>query len=281
LKFRTGGIFASTNDLSNLARGILKSTLLPLAETRSWMKPTTHTSNPNYSLGGPWEIRRVSLNTTSGGRTIDLYTKDGSLVSYFSRVVLIPDFDVTLAINVAGEGARAVLNTLSDLVVTTYLPLLENTARQQALAKFGGFYKSSEANSSIRIEADEGPGLIITSWINNGVDLIAETLPVAFQSALSGFPRIYPSGLESSLCSEPGRKSECRVNEMSYGVIVPLVEDDLQIFTDNCGDWGYIDVLSYGNVGLQDLMFRLSAEGEVSQIELRGFRTMMDKQSGI
>jgi hypothetical protein len=68
---------------------------------------------------------------------------------------------------------------------------------------------------------------------------------------------------------------------MSYGVIVPLTEDDLQIFTDDCGDWGYIDVLSYGNVGLQDLVFRLSAEGEVSQIELKGFRAIMDKQSGI
>ncbi|CAH0057005.1 unnamed protein product [Clonostachys solani] len=271
---KDGGIYASTNDLSAFIRSILKSTLLSPEETRAWLKPLAHTSDPKFSIGAPWEIRRLSLNSTSDGRIIDLYTKDGSLMVYYSKVVLIPDFGVTLAINVAGDGAGTIIKLLSELMVSKYVPALEAIARKQTFQKFGGLYTSLETNSSIRIEVDDGPGLAITSWINNGVDVLLETVPGIWGSPLFGHPRMYPTNLQNT---SNGTSSA------SYRVIFSLESqnDGLQIFSDACSDWGLLDVASYGKVGLDDIVFSTRDIGEVVEVELRGFRKTLQRRFDI
>ncbi|KAH6967713.1 hypothetical protein BKA56DRAFT_622583 [Ilyonectria sp. MPI-CAGE-AT-0026] len=223
-------------------------TLFSPEEIRAWLKPLAHTSDPKFSIGAPWEIRRVSLNSTSDGRIIDLYTKDGYLLSYYSKVVLVPDFGVTIAINVAGDGAGTVIKLLSELVVSEYVPVLETIARKQTFQQFGGFYVSSETNSSMRIEVDGGPGFAITSWVNSGVDALLETIPSMYDSPLFGPPRMYPTSLQNS---------SNKTLSTSYRVIFALESqnDGLQIFSDACSDWGLLDSLSYGKVGLDDVVF--------------------------
>lgn len=213
----------------------------------------------------------MSLNSTSDGRTIDLYTKDGSLLSYYSKVVLVPDFGVTLAINVAGDGAGTVIKLLSELVVSEYVPVLETIARKQTFQQFGGFYVSSETNSSMRIEVDDGPGLAITSWVNSGVDVLLETIPSIYGSPLFGPPRMYPTSLQNS---------SNKTLSTSYRVIFLLESqnDGLQIFSDACSDWGLLDSLSYGKVGLDDVVFTVQDNGEGVQVELRGFRKKLQRQ---
>jgi hypothetical protein len=63
----------SLKDLSTLGRSILNSDLLPKAQTRRWLKPKSLLTDPSKAVGMPWEIERIQL----GGRTVDLYTKDG------------------------------------------------------------------------------------------------------------------------------------------------------------------------------------------------------------
>ncbi|KAH7140024.1 beta-lactamase/transpeptidase-like protein [Dactylonectria estremocensis] len=268
----TGGIYASTNDVSEFLQSILKSTLLPPQETRAWLKPVAHTSDTRFSIGAPWEIRRLGLNSTSEGRTIDLYTKDGSLLDYYSKVVLIPDFGVTLAVNVAGTGSGTVIKLLSELVISKYVPVLENIARNQTFKQFGGCYTSTKTNSSIRVEVDDGPGLAITSWINNGVDVLLETIPGIWGSPLFGPPRMYPTGLRNNLN---------RTTSTSYRVIFELENqnDGLQIFSDGCSDWGLLDVLSYGKIGLDDVVFRTKNNGASVEIDLRGFRKTLQRKA--
>lgn len=140
----------------------------------------------------------MSLKSTSDGRIVDLYMKDGSIFSYYSKVVLVPDFGVALAINIASDGASTVIKLLSKLLVSEYVPVLETIARKQTFQQLGGFYLCSETNSSMRIEVDDGLGLAITSWVNNGVHVLLETIPSIYGSPLFGPLRIYPTSIQNS-----------------------------------------------------------------------------------
>ncbi|KAH8680388.1 hypothetical protein BGZ61DRAFT_481076 [Ilyonectria robusta] len=256
---RTSGIYASTSDLSAFARSVLKSTPLSPEETRAWLKPLAHTSNSKFSIGAP------------DGRIVDLYTKDGSILSSYSKVVLVPDFGVTLAINVTGDGAGTVIKLLSELLVSEYVPVLETISRKPTFQQFGGFYVSSETNSFMRIDVDDRPRLTITSWVNSGVDVLLETIPSIYGSPLFGPPRMYPTNLQNS---------SNKTLSTSYRVIFALEsqDDGLQILSDACNDWGLLDSLSYGKVGLDDVVFTVKDNGEGVQVELRNFRKKLQRQ---
>src|SRR4051812_47844033 len=68
-----GGYFSTTNDMAKIGKAILNSTPLPQAQTRRWLKAATLTADVNLGVGSPWEIFRTRI----GGRTVDLYTKNG------------------------------------------------------------------------------------------------------------------------------------------------------------------------------------------------------------
>lgn len=213
----------------------------------------------------------MSLNSNSDGRIVDLYTKDGSILSSYSKVVLVPDFGVTLAINVTGDGAGTVIKLLSELLVSEYVPVLETISRKPTFQQFGGFYVSSETNSFMRIDVDDRPRLTITSWVNSGVDVLLETIPSIYGSPLFGPPRMYPTNLQNS---------SNKTLSTSYRVIFALEsqDDGLQILSDACNDWGLLDSLSYGKVGLDDVVFTVKDNGEGVQVELRNFRKKLQRQ---
>lgn len=70
---RAGANYASLKDISKLGRSILNSDVLSKAQTRRWLKPKSLLNDLSGAVGMPWEIERVQI----GGRTVDLYTKDG------------------------------------------------------------------------------------------------------------------------------------------------------------------------------------------------------------
>ncbi|KAH8893543.1 beta-lactamase/transpeptidase-like protein [Thozetella sp. PMI_491] len=272
----TGGIYASTDDMALFARSVLNSALLSAWETRAWLQPMAHTSDPFFSIGSPWEIRRVNANSTGDGHIIDIYTKDGSLETYYSKVVLLPDFGVTIAINVAGDSAVTVIKFLAELVVSTYVPALEAITKDQAAQRYRGVYTSPESNSSMTIEIDGGPGLAITSWINNGMDVLDVTIPTIGHSPVLGHPRMYATGLRST---SPQSSTDHEITMVGFHVIFTLesMNDGLSIFTDACGDWGLLDVVSYGKVGLDDVVFYEDKDGVVLDMDLRGLRKVLKK----
>jgi hypothetical protein len=177
-----------------------------------------------------------------------------------------------LAVIAAGDGSRGLVDVLSDLVAVAYLPVLEGIARDQAALKFNGTYTSKPSNSStnstssITITTDDGPGLVISNWTSNGHDVINETIPLVLSSPLDGFPRLYPSGLEQD-------------SKIAWKAHFPLqsTNDGLQIFSEACPDWSSLDELSYEDIGLDDFVFRIGADGNVESVELRGWRVVLEK----
>jgi len=151
---------------------------------------------------------------------------------------------------------------------------------EESCAVLCGTYEEAGSNSTLVVDKDAGPGLVITSWVNNGTDILNTLMPSIYASPLIGPARLYPTGLQSSGRSEDKSYEE----EKAYRVIFPVQsqeEDGLAVFSDGCQDWEAFDVLSYGNIGLDDLVFRVGGQGEgnkgVKGVELRGFRKVLGR----
>ncbi len=273
--FRAGGLYSSTNDLSKLARAILKSTLLSPVETRRWLKPRANTASLMSSVGAPWEIQRVTRSTLDNV-VVDLYTKSGSTGIYNSLVVLIPDYEVAFTVLTAGDVSTLV-SMLSEMVAETFLPMIYQISKEEAAGAFGGTYKSSGAiNSSFSLSTDDGPGLLVARWISNGTDVLAgyEHLGNVMVKA-----RIYPTGLRSPAT---GGNSTAQVSWRGIFQSVPVINSTYrprQIFNEDCDNWFGIDAITYGSNGLDDFVFQVDQNGNALTVEPRALRIQLTKKT--
>ncbi|OKP10987.1 Beta-lactamase-like protein [Penicillium subrubescens] len=254
-----GGIFSSAKDMSTFGRAILNSTLLPRSTTRRWLKPLTHTSSLDYAVGAPWEI--LSFGNE---RPIDLYTKSGDIGTYSCVLSLDPDHNAGFVLLGAGNSTHVSLALASDLVAESLLPALEQAAKNQAHARFAGTYALGTGNSSITITTDDGPALVVTSWVNNGTNMLQSYM------ALNGITdpsmldiRLYPTGLES-----PGQLS-------FRAVIPPPLPSGVGPFSSSCISWVTLDSRVYGNVGIDEFVFNLDGKGNVVSVSPRVLRTVL------
>jgi hypothetical protein len=247
--------------MSAFGRAILNSTLLPKSTTRRWLKPLTHTSSLDYAVGAPWEI--LSFGNE---RPIDLYTKSGDIGTYSCVLALDPDHNAGFVLLGAGNSTHVSLALASDFVSQSLLPALEQAAKSQAHARFAGTYALGTGNSSITITTDDGPALVVTSWVNNGIDMFPSYM------ALNGITdpsmlsiRLYPTGLES-----PGQLS-------FRSVIPPPLPSGIGPFSSSCISWVTADSQVYGNVGIDEFVFNLDGNGNAVSVSPRVLRTVLSK----
>ncbi|KAJ5942548.1 hypothetical protein N7516_002716, partial [Penicillium verrucosum] len=259
-----GNIFSSAKDMAIFSRAVLSSALVDPAVTRRWLKPVTHTSSLQHSVGAPWEIY-----TFLTPRRVDLYTKAGDIGLYSSFIALSPDHNTGFTVLVAGDNSHAMTSTIGEMVADIMLTALDEVAKDQALKRFGGTYAlmSSSSNSSITLTADEGAGLVVSAWTSNSVDMI-ETL-MTLQGVTDGSPisiRLQPSGLET-----PGRTS-------FLAVIYSLsVSEDAGPIVGSCFSWMLLDSMVYGNVGLPEFEFALDHDGDATSLSLRALRVTLPR----
>lgn len=247
--------------MATFGRAILNSTFIPRSLTRQWMKPATHTSSLGYGVGAPWEI--ISFGNE---RPIDLYTKSGDIGTFSSVLALSPDHNVGFTILGAGQNTHVSLALASDLISATLIPALEQSAKNQASKRFGGTYALNSGNSSISITTDDGPGLKITSWINNSSDMFkafATLNGISDPSQLS--IRLYPTGLET-----PGQVS-------FRAVVPPSMPNGIGPFTSSCITWVTVDSQVYGNVGIDEFVFDVDADGDAMSVSPRALRTVLPR----
>lgn len=247
--------------MATFGRAILNSTLLPPSITRRWMKPASHTSSSDYTVGAPWEI--LSFGNE---RPVDLYTKSGDIGVYSSVLALSPDHGVGFTILGAGKNTHESLALASDMVSAILIPALEQSAKNQAHQRFAGTYALANTNSSITLTTDEGPGLLVTNWINNSSSMLT-----AFM-ALNGIHdpsqlsiRLYPTGLES-----PGKIS-------FRAVTPPALPPGIGPFTSSCITWVTLDSHVYGNVGIDEFVFNVDQSGNAVSVSPRALRTTLKK----
>lgn len=261
--FRTAGLFSSVNDLAAFGKAILNSTLLPNAITRRWIKPRSFTDNEMESVGAPWEIVRIDI----GPRNVDLYTKDGNWGGYASYIGLIPDFNVGFVIMAASlprPQAQMTTYAVRRLMESIFLPALEDVARQQATADFSGTYGSTVHNSSLTIVTDAEPGLKISSWISEGVDVL-KTMRRTL-SALDEPPdvdfRLYPNLLYSN-------------SHVGFAAVSGFLTGSSPSYPA----WESIDGLTYGSVGIDNFVFEIDPKTRRAiNVQPLAWRTTLERE---
>ncbi|KAB8229534.1 serine hydrolase domain-containing protein [Aspergillus alliaceus] len=254
-----GGLYSSTRDMTTVGRAILNNTLLHPSLTRRWMKPHAHTSSLDFSVGAPWEIV-----TLSSPRLIDIYTKSGDLGMYSSMLALSPDHGVGFSILAAGNSTTEAVALLTDLTIASIIPALEAAGREEAAKQFAGEYTS--ANASIKITTDDEPGLKVTEWSNESVDMmqfLVAKLGLKRASDLSA--RLYPSGLTSA--GRVGFRAVFR--DASQG------EEGIGPVTRACQTWFSASGIVYGNVGVDEFVFEVGGDGRAVTVSPRALRAEM------
>lgn len=255
-------MFTSLRDLAIAGKAILNSTLLSTAQTRRWLKPVSHTSNPPNSVGGPWVIY-------SGGNyphtsMVDVYTvlsneghNEGLYSSYLG---LVPDYGIGFAILSADTQAPADLNAQADETQAILTGVMK-TALKQAAKNFAGAYTASgNFNSSITVMYDSLPGLYIEGFTSNGTNFrqtLAEITGIEKASDLS--IRLYPTQLVEK--NDSGSKQAFRA----------VLQDKTELAdagTATCVSWMNLDKFQYGGHGLDEFVFSLDSKGKALSVEV-------------
>ncbi|WZH47161.1 beta-lactamase/transpeptidase-like protein [Fusarium acuminatum] len=270
-----GGMFSTIVDMTRLGQSIFKSSILEPATTRSWLKPISHTSNVYFSVGMPWEIRRMNLPLGRGTRVVDLYTKNGALGLYTAIFVLSPDHEIGYVALIAGPERNSLLAYLPEVLAETLLPAAEDAARETAAARFAGSFEGPK--SQITVEMDDT--LVVRNWTRAGVDVIAAQTAMLYPRLdVSVVLRLYPMGLEGNgrmsfrvifeVNAKGGSEAESDANATDAGA---------SPFTGGCLSWGGLDTLTYGNIGLDDFEFEVDHAGKATGLSARAMRETLKK----
>lgn len=234
------------------------------------MKPTEHTSSLGIAYGRPWEIIRTH-GLTSDGRVIDIYTKSGNFPPYNGMLALIPDFGITFALLFAGPELSPTGTTVSaGQVAEMLIPALDEAGREEARASLVGTYMDEESNSTITLDLDGGPGLLVTDLVMRGVDVLGNFgLFVGAEGGLEVTLRLYPSGLQAD-----GQHGFHGVFDMVPDGAKEEIDEALSFIPDascNAGSEGP----TYGMNSIDDFVVLVGDDGRAEGVEARFWRVKM------
>ncbi|KAH7260019.1 beta-lactamase family protein [Fusarium solani] len=257
----TAGLYITPEDLAKFVRSILRHDLLPAPLTDLWLKPTSFLSTAQGAVGMPWEVYRVS-DLTPSPRPVDVYTKAGDGVLYAAYIVIIPEYDVGITINVAGLDSYAAGRDLLDLMVQEVVRYFENLAREQARNKYTGKYVNDK--DSLVLTVDQGPGIKITEWTSQGKPVLKAWAAISGGNDPNVDARIYPVG----------------ENER-WRVVFEAVTSQRSmtgIYKDYCANWFSVDQFRYQGLPVDEIDF-VTEDGVIKGLKVPGLRQELSKSS--
>ncbi|GME48623.1 beta-lactamase-like 1 [Neofusicoccum parvum] len=262
-----GSIYSTTADMTALGRSILRSTLLPRALTRRWLKPHSRTSDDAHHVGAPWEIAstRIPLDATSSSSAttrVDLYTKTGNVGAYSGHIGLDPDRDWGYVVLGAGPASGAPVFYLADLAARTFAPAFEAAARAQAAQRYAGTYVGG-GNGTLTLAVRPGaPGLAVTAWTANGVDVLAALAVPGLAGNTSTAVTLYPARMRGS-----GRVA-------FRALLEPLPNADFGGPLESaCQSWFTADAAQIASRMLDEVVVGVDEEtGRAEWVEMRAWR---------
>ncbi|KAH6681324.1 beta-lactamase family protein [Halenospora varia] len=132
--------YSSINNMRSLGRAILNSIHLSMGQTNRWLKPHSFTANINITVGAPWEIYLVPIDT----KPTWMYTKGGDVGFHSTNFVLLPDYGVSFT----------------------------RVAHEEAAKQFAGSYTDTTTNGTLIVEVDDSAGLLVSRWDFNTTDTL-------------------------------------------------------------------------------------------------------------
>lgn len=276
-----GGLYTTTNDLTLLLQKILSLSILDTpSQVRQWLKPMAETASLYSSVGMPWEIMRVDNLTPAHPHITDIYTKEGDVPGYTALIGIISEYG--FGFTILSAGLTDAINPLTEALLSTFLPAIEEATRDEANTYVGNF--STPANSTIQshlvLTMDDGPGLKLTELIRNGSDVLAGLVSVSYGN-VEFDSRIYPAGIVDTIASNGAigatSKEDWRL------VAEPLPQPSASelpsqnIYGKICSTWTGHDRPLYGGVPADRFMFLKNGD-EVVGIEVPFLRLTLMKQ---
>ncbi|GJC84593.1 beta-lactamase-like protein sdnR [Colletotrichum liriopes] len=267
-----GGMYSSTADMLNFGDAILQNRLLSPAKTRRWFKPSSFTSAPGSFVGKPWE-GIASDNLTADGRLVELYTKGGDLISYHSVFAVVPEYDITVSVLVAGPEVGGGLFSYTQLKLNDLLPplikALDEAAKDDARKEIVGTYADAATNSSLTISMDGGWGLLLEDWYMKGFEVIPNLSRYIFLGVNeTELPpnrertgRLYPTGLTE------GNRTAWRA---LFDTFTPEMRDEIDSVmlypNASCVSWLSMDRTTYNYKALDHFEFTYGEDGKVESV---------------
>lgn len=272
---------SNTKDLLSFMTGILKNSALSPASTRRWLKPASFLSAWSSAVGAPWEIYRVN-NLTSDGRIIDLYTKGGSLTSYYSSLALVPDLGFVISVLAAGSEIIGLWPSLASLqAMEVLVPAMDLAAKDEAKKRFAGTYTDKKSGSRLTLSLDDGPGLALSDWVVRGFEVLPNlgrynpaTMNTTTVSNLRSI-RMFPAGIEND------RRSAWRAMFPAFSdEEAEVIDGSTSIRDASCVTWRMVDRLIYNDLSMDHFEFRFGEDGETAtSIKCKGFNVELTRDS--
>jgi hypothetical protein len=252
----------SSVDVAKHIHAVLNHKQLSAVNTRRWLKPVSHTNNLYESVGAPWEIFRPPFPPYDSSSLVEIYKKAGGMPQYTSKYALIPDFDVGYSIMAAMVDEATFENELLNVIV----PALYEIAREQMSERFVGTYTNTDSgfDSSLTVGMVPDGGLVVEHWISNGTEA---SYAIADDLGNAALPlRLYPAGLIA------GRGSK-QLERVAFRAGIGGIP------SGNCWSWVRVDGFNYGNLPLDEFIFKIGSDGTAVSVVNRGLRIELTKIS--
>lgn len=129
-------------------------------------------------------------------------------------------------------------------------------------------------NSSLSLAVDNGPGLLVTSWIANGSNLL-QTADAYLEASGGGHVRsvrLYPTSLAD-------KHTRNIIRQASYRAVfdVSTPNSATRVFDPNVNAWQNIDQNMYGEIAVDDIIFKFDSSGRAEYIIPRVLRSILAK----
>jgi hypothetical protein len=237
------------------------------------MKPVARTSDPDLSVGTPWEILTFTDQNTS--QITDLYTKSGSLGAYSSILVVSPDYEIGFTVLAAGAEALDTAQSVMQLLTDTFLPAVIETAQEEANYNYAGTYWSAapDLNSTLTlITRPLQPGLSISEWISNGTDMLTVSAALVLGDPEAEVSIVlYPTNLRTQTANGESTVAFRAIFENSRK------NNPGGLFTSTCQTWVRMEEIVYGRLALDEFVFTVREDGTAKSIMPSPLRAALTK----
>ncbi|KAK5054550.1 hypothetical protein LTR84_001441 [Exophiala bonariae] len=266
----TGGLFATSSDLSTYLRYILTH-FNGITPKLNWFHPASFTEGVNSFYGVPWEIFRTEKILSRTGRPVTFITKGGGLPGYITNIILVPEY--SLGITVLTAGDTALMSKLREIITTKLIRATDKLAQRQAYEKYVGTYAAPHINTTLTVSLSPYQGLYVSEFISNGTDTFSALLAFfADRGANDITVQLFPTLLyrdEKNKRGELFRAVLDVVPRHSGGP--PSVWDDFCVTN--------VDLLMYAGKPVGEVVFWNTDDGgyRFDRVEMSAFRVWLDR----
>lgn len=195
---------------------------------------------------------------------------------------------VLTAFDTGSRVDDAVRDAIAAAILEGLPAVVDVIANAQAKTNFAGTYVSTATNSSLTIDVNSN-GLVVTAWVNEGVDIFKEILAQVVKPGGIDY-RIVPNGLY-----EGDQVGFTSFYQNTVAVPSPLLD---------CLGWLLVDWLTLGNIPLVrsqrvqafelfeicanlctlrniqgQMVFKIDGSGKAIEVNLRGLRTTLQRKA--